>query len=174
MESDDEQDLLEVRGGSLILTKDGDTCKPSSDSFQCDRIRNTREGGKDAYAVYHGKHLTMGTANDQITKKEPFLNNINFVSRFAMLLFGGNIEVNKNCLVVVDEWLKFKVDDNVRSEKVPDKGHVNTALIHELRKELDNVLLRHIVRESMSTQEGKMEEIDEKVIQVVRQLLSSD
>ena len=90
-----------------------------------------------------------------------------------MLLFGGNIEVNKKCLVV-DEWLKFKVDDNVRSEKVPDKGHVNTVLIHKFRKELDNVLLWHIVRESMSTQEGRMEEIDERVIQVVRQMLSSD
>ena len=30
------------------------------------------------------------------------------------------------------------------------------------------------MRGSMSTQEGKMEEIDERVIQVVRQLLSSD
>ena len=40
--------------------------------------------------------------------------------------------MNKNCLVV-DGWLKqFKVDDNASSEKVPDKGHVNTVLIQEL------------------------------------------
>lgn len=166
---------LRIRGGFLI-TKDGDKCKPSSDSFQCDRIRNAGEGGNDAYAVYHGKHLTLGTVNngisDQRNNQDPFLNNINFVNRFAILLFGGNVEVNKNCLVV-DEWLKFKVDDadTSKSDKVPDKGQVNAVLINELRKELDNVLLRHIMKERVTNQGDRLEEECERVIQVVRQLL---
>ncbi len=172
---------LRIRGGFLI-TKNGDRCKASSDSFQCDRIRNAREGGKDAYAVYHGKHMTIGTTstndnnnNDQRRKQDPFLSNINFVSRFAILLFGGNIEVQKNCLIV-DEWLKFKVGDDAESkaEKVPDKGQVNAVLIHELRKELDNVLLRHIMRERVRTTSSSVDHLEqecERVIQVVRQLL---
>ncbi len=163
-----------IRGGRLI-TKDGNSCKPSSSSFQAEGIRNASESGKDRYAVYHGKHLSIsaGSAKDPRIKQEPFLSDVNFVSRFAILLFGGEIDVQKN-IIFVDEWLKFKVDDEKSSdaEKVSDKGRVNAVLLSELRKELDAVMLDNIIRSRMHTQER----IDdsEKIIRVIRALLSSE
>jgi len=186
-----------VRYGRLI-TKEGDSCRASSSSFQGKRIKNASESGKDVYAVYHSKHCTVGTTQtatikekDNIHKEKNqdiFLSEINFVSRFAILLFGGQIEVQKN-YILVDEWLKFKVhnDDSSRpniddrmktktskeskssSEKVAYRS--NAILIQELRKELDNVLLKRIMSER--TQNGDvLEDECKNVIDVVNKLLS--
>lgn len=141
-----------VRGGRL-LTKDGDVCRPSSSSFQADRVRDAHENGGDAYAVFHGKHRTIGAENNKAAgangkpgtpspiknqqQKEVFLSEVNFVSRFALLLFGGELEVRDTALIV-DDWLKFKVGER-------GGGTSGAVLIRELRKELDTVMLRHIM-----------------------------
>lgn len=160
-----------------LITKNGDSCRPSSSSFQLDQIRNCSESGSDAYAVYHGKHVTIGagkSANDLKKKQEPFISDINFVSRFAILLFGGQTVVEHNCLIV-DDWLKFKVDDiSDDSQKISDKNKVNAILIDEVRKELDNVMLKRI----MYNGNGNLKENDgddgsEQVINVVKTLLAS-
>jgi len=127
--------------------------------------------------VYHGKHVTIGagkSANDLKKKQEPFISDINFVSRFAILLFGGQTVVKQNCLIV-DDWLKFKVDDiSDDSQKISDKNKVNAILIDEVRKELDNVMLKRI----MYNGNGNLKENDgddgsEQVINVVKTLLAS-
>jgi hypothetical protein len=145
------------RGGKL-LTKDGDICRPSSSSFQMERVRNAAEEGKDTYAVFHSKHRSLGANN---SSGEVFLSEVNFVSRFALLLFGGNLEVHNNALIV-DGWLKFKVGD---------KGTASALLIQELRTELDNVMLRHIM-----SKEGDKELEHEcgQVMELVRKILAEE
>jgi hypothetical protein len=163
-----------------LITKEGDSCRASSSSFQCQRIKNAAESGKDAYAVYHSKHRSIGTStNSSSTKNQraaqqtmTFLSEINFVSRFAILLFGGEIQVQKNYLLV-DEWLKFKVVDDTSTSSKENGGEkvvgreANALLIQELRRELDNVLLKRIVSEHN-------EEECERVVDVVRKLLSEE
>jgi HrpA-like RNA helicase len=165
-----------IRGGRLI-TQDGSLCKASSNSFQKDRIRDASENGKDAYAVYHSKHRIIGVANSEPkAKEEPFLSNINFVPRFAVLLFGGNIEVKKNCLIL-DKWLKFKVDDmESNSDKISEKCQINAILIKELRKEIDQVILKQISKVKMCHKSDliKFEKECENVIRVIRMLLVQD
>ena len=158
-----------VRGGRLI-TKDGDVCKASSSSFQTDRLWIAKEEGRDAYAVYHAKHRTVGVD----TKPTPsagqadiYLNEVNFISRYALLLFSGNVEL-KDTALVMDGWLKFKV-----GEKGSKTGAI---LILELRKELDNVMTRHI------ESSGDSDDVDgeamrtecQRVLQIVRKLLQDE
>ena len=158
-----------TRGGRLI-TKDGDVCKASSSSFQTDRLWIAKEEGRDAYAVYHAKHRTVGVD----TKPTPsagqadiYLYEVNFVSRYALLLFSGNVEL-KDTALVMDGWLKFKV-----GEKGSKTGAI---LILELRKELDNVMTRHI------ESSGDSDEVDgeatrtecQRVLQIVRKLLQDE
>ena len=147
-----------------LITKNGDSCKASSSSFQQERLKRAREEGKDAYAVYHSKHLFIGSTDEsQRTIQQIFLSEINFVSRFAIILFGGQIEVRKNFLLV-DEWLKFKVADEEESKSA---SQINAVLIQELRRELDNTLLIRIAGE---LGHGKYE----RVIGTVRRLLSEE
>jgi hypothetical protein len=161
-----------------LITKNGDCCRPSSSSFQLERIRNCSESGSDAYAVYHGKHVTIGTsadANDDRKKQEPFLSDINFVPRFAILLFGGQINVKENSLIV-DDWLKFKVVDDLSedTQKLSDKTRVNAILVNEVRKELDNVMSKRIIYSgSSSCSEDGDDDESERVISVVKTLLTS-
>ncbi len=161
-----------------LVTKDGESCRASSNSFQVQRIKNASEGGKDRYAVYHCKHRTVGAINNTSSSgknghgmKLTFLSEVNFVSRFAILLFGGEIEVQKN-YVLVDNWLKFKVLDDRDlgggSDKKAVASQANAILIQELRRELDNVLLRRIIN-----QQGD-DVFCERVIQVVRKLLTEE
>ena len=161
-----------------LITKNGDCCRPSSSSFQLERIRNCSESGSDAYAVYHGKHVTIGTsadANDVRKKQEPFLSDINFVPRFAILLFGSQINVKENSLIV-DDWLKFKVVDDLSedTQKLSDKTRVNAILVNEVRKELDNVMSKRIIYSGSSccSEDGDDDE-SERVISVVKTLLTS-
>jgi hypothetical protein len=144
--------------GGRLLTKDGDECRPSSSSFQMQRIRNAAESGKDAYAVFHAKHRSVGTGHQQ---GQVFLSEVNFVSRFALLLFGGELEVQNNALIV-DGWLKFKVGE---------KGTSNAVLIQELRYQLDNIMVGHIASKE---KDSMWEEDCQQVVDVVRQLLAQE
>lgn len=160
-----------IRGGRLI-TKNGDSCRPSPSSFQADRVRNVGESGKDVYAVYHGKNVILGANADRI-KPEPFLSDVNFVSRFAIVLFGGDIEVKKNCLIV-DNWLKFKIQDSVDSEKqLADKNLVNAIMLNELKKEIDQLIVKDMLSDRAQLSGGGLADECEQVIQVVRTLLNS-
>jgi len=147
--------------GRRLLTKDvagGETCLPDFSSFQRDRVKNASEVGKDVYAVYHGTHRSvnpagfetprqggrsMGTHRGGSTPPSSsclLLSEVNFVSRLALLLFGGGeMDVRDDGALVVDDWLKFKVGSE-RSGY--DAGGL---LIRELRVELERVLLRRIV-----------------------------
>ena len=88
-----------------------------------------------------------------------FLNEVNFVSRYALLLFAGSVET-RGTAIVLDGWLKFKVGE---------KSRTGAILIVELRKELDNVMTRHIA----STDRTDVETYEDckRVLQVVRKLL---
>ena len=44
-----------------------------------------------------------------------FLSEVNFVSNFALLLFGGELELVNNT-IIVDKWLKFKVSSDEEGE----------------------------------------------------------
>lgn len=142
--------------GGRLLTKEGDSCRPQSGSFQRQRISKAAETGKDAHAVYHNKHRSIGTGSQPA---EVFLSEVNFVSRFALLLFGGELEVINNA-IVVDGWLKFKIGD---------KGVAGSVLLLALRNELDSSMLHHIVcRGEEDMQESRT------LMAVVRQLLAEE
>ena len=154
-----------LRGGHLI-TKDGNVCKARTSSFQAERLTNANETGKDAYAVFHAKHRTIGTdAKTTVggTQADVFLSEVNFVSRFALLLFAGQVELKDNA-IILDGWLKFKVGEK--------KGKTNAILILELRKELDNVMTRHIQRGNKLDKETYNE--CQRVLQIVRKLLQDE
>ena len=119
--------------GGRLLTKEGNVCRPQSQSFQRSRIQRAAESGKDAYAVYHTKHQSVGTKASEV-----FLSEVNFVSRYALLLFGGELEIVKNA-VIVDGWLKFKVDGS-------ETSLAGAVLLLALRDELDASLLRQIAK----------------------------
>lgn len=183
-------DKHRIRGGKLVI-KGGDTFVPSSSSFQRDRVRNAK---KDTYAVFLSKHQnvgsTSGTNTTSASKKSTaatpfsFLSEVNFVSRFSLLLFGGDIVVRDNCLIV-DGWLKFKVtvretDDSNGETKKKKKGGGGSSeayaiLIRELRKELDIVMLEYIgsngiEKERRVVLDGRCK----RVIDVVKHLLADE
>lgn len=150
-----EKGKLTMKGGRLI-TKSSEICRPSSSSFQSARVRNASETGKDAYAVFHSKHRTVGTS---ARVGEVFLSEVNFVSRYALMLFGGELQVRKNALIV-DEWLKFKIGDDKKAGAV---------LIQALRRDIDAVLLKHM--ESGSAKVTVKQECED-VLNFVQTLLS--
>jgi len=155
------------RGGKL-LTSDGDECRPSSSSFQHKRVRDASEKGKDAYAVYRAKHRTLGA----VKHRAPgiFLSEVNFVSKFALLLFGGELELIKNA-IIVDGWLKFKISDDGESKGKTEVD--NAVLILSLRSLMDDVMNEHVV-ESCSSLEVRVKMIKrhQKIIEVVRKILA--
>ncbi|KAL7456499.1 hypothetical protein ACHAWC_007988 [Mediolabrus comicus] len=162
--------------GGRLLTKDGDICKPSSSSFQRKRVATAAEHGKDAYAVYHTKHRTIGVvglAGPRQRPRETFLSEVNFVSKFSLLLFGGQLELVKNA-IIIDGWFKFKVSDDGEN----NKGSVidNAVLILSLREALDKVILEHVIGTSLVSPEEKsaMIERHKRIIGVVRQILSEE
>ena len=167
--------------GGRLYTNNGDECRPQSNSFQRKRVQQAAETGKDAYAVYHAKHRSIGTVTPTSSSghrpPEVFLTEVNFVSRFALLLFGGELEIVKNA-IIVDGWLKFKVSGD--GEKSKTTGGVNNTvynavLILSLRERLDKIILEHVLDTCASPAEkSKMSERHNSVIQVVRKLLSEE
>jgi len=163
--------------GGRLLTKEGEVCRPQSNSFQRKRVQEAAEIGKDAYAVFHSKQKIIGTAATSPASSgiqrppEVFLTEVNFVSRFALLLFGGNLRIVKNA-IIVDDWLKFKVSsDDKKGAAVID----NAILILALREALDEVVLEHVLETSCSPEKKEaMMERHKAVIQVVRKLLSEE
>jgi hypothetical protein len=174
------------RGGRLY-TNDGDECRPQSNSFQRKRLQQAAETGKDAYAVYHAKHRSIGTESSSSTggqrqrPPEVFLTEVNFVSRFALLLFGGDLEIVKNA-IIVDGWLKFKVsgDGNKAAPKKGGNGNTvdNAVLILALREKLDEMILEHVLESSATSRPGENSKLSSErhqgVIRVVRKLLSEE
>jgi len=160
--------------GGQLLTNESDACRPSSNSFQRKRVKQASETGKDAYAVYHAKHRTIGTVTPGMQKRPPetFLSEVNFVSKFALLLFGGKLDLVKNA-IIVDGWLKFKVSDD--GEK-GSRGDVDNAiLILSIRELLDNIILEHVVETFSSLEEkSKMIARHKSIIDVVRKLLADE
>ena len=162
-----------LKAGKL-LTKENDACRPSSNSFQGKRVKNASEIGKDVYAVYHSKHQTIN-ATSQAGKhvSETFLSEVNFISKFTLLLFGGRLELVNNALIV-DDWLKFKVSN---SDGDKSKGGTvnNAVLIISLRTLLDDLILEH-VQETFSPDDKKTEMVlrHKRVIDVVRKLISDE
>eukprot|EP00977_Amphora_coffeiformis_P028185 scaffold34803_cov199-Amphora_coffeaeformis.AAC.1 len=149
--------------GGRLLTKAGDTCRPHIQSFQRPRVQRAAETGKDAYAVYHSQHRTLATSLSSSRRPpEVTLSDVNFISRYALLLFSGELQMEKNA-VILDEWLKFKI-----GEKELQGG----VLLLALRDTLDANLLRQISgeRESGPT---SMDE-DDDILQVVRTLLQDE
>lgn len=160
--------------GGRLLTKDGDVCRPQMQSFQSTRVQKAAETGKDAYAVYHNKHRSLGTGNNR-SGGEVFLSEVNFVSRYALLLFSGELEIVKNA-IVLDGWLKFKIGE---------KSVAGAVLLLALRDELDQSLLQQISRENNSNggEHGdddddlarqKEQEDTKELMNVVRQLLAEE
>ena len=172
--------------GGRLYTNDGDECRPQSNSFQRKRLQQASETGKDAYAVYHAKHRSIGTVSatgggQRGRPPEVYLTEVNFVSRFALLLFGGNLEIVKNA-IILDGWLKFKVsgDGEQSSSKKGSGGDTvdNAVLILSLREKLDDMILAHVLESSAAQKsEGNPTlhlERHRGIIKVVRKLLSEE
>lgn len=176
--------------GGRLYTNNGDECRPQSNSFQRKRVQQASESGKDAYGVYHSKHRsigtssTVGTGTHQRRPPEVFVTELNFVSRFALLLFGGELEIVKNALIV-DGWLKFKVSgekggNNKNGASTSTNGTIdNAVLIVTLKERLDQIILDYIVIGSCSTANNQEEKVRlserrTSIINVVRKLLSEE
>eukprot|EP00986_Skeletonema_menzelii_P013094 scaffold7435_cov74-Skeletonema_menzelii.AAC.10 len=161
--------------GGRLLTKDGEICRPSSSSFQRKRVNAAAENGKDAYAIYHAKHTSIGAVGVGGQRQRPpetFLSEVNFVSKFSLLLFGGQLELVKNA-IIIDGWLKFKVGDDTESKK--GSAIDNAVLILSLRDALDKVILEHVVETFASSEEKlSMMKRHKQIIEVVRQILSEE
>jgi hypothetical protein len=162
--------------GGRLLTKDGEVSRPSPSSFQRKRVAAAAENGKDAYAIYHAKHRTIGAVGvgGQMQRPpETFLSEVNFVSKFSLLLFGGQLELVKNA-IIIDSWLKFKISDDGGESR---KGNSvdNAVLILSLRDVLDKVILEHVV-ETFASSEAKstMMKRHKRNIEVVRQILCEE
>jgi hypothetical protein len=103
------------------------------------------------------------------------LTEVNFVSRFALILFGGDLEIVRNA-IIVDGWLKFKVDnddndDNKRKKSSPSSAD-NTVLILAVQEVLDNMILEHVLEACSSPkQKAAMMERHQDTTRVVRMLL---
>ena len=161
------------KGGGKLLTNDSkDTCRPSSSSFQRTRVQRASKSGTDAYAVFHSKHRSLGTSTPGNKRPpETFLSEVNFVSKFALILFGGELELVKNA-IIVDKWLKFKVSSDDESGSGA-KG--NAVLILTLRELLDRVILEHVVETFLSPEDKtKMIDRHSRIIKVVRMILSDE
>mmetsp|Transcript_21322 Transcript_21322/g.29889 ORF Transcript_21322/g.29889 Transcript_21322/m.29889 type:complete len:1175 (+) Transcript_21322:40-3564(+) len=122
-----------------MITRDGISCKPSASSFQKNRVLEASNCGKDTYVVYHSKHQVNRTdriaRESSLTLNEYFLSEVNFVPRYSLLLFSGKIEAF-DYFLIFDGWLKFRVGE---------KGGGSALLIVEFRKELENMILKHLV-----------------------------
>ena len=149
------------RGGARLLTKTGEMCRASSDSFQVDRLRAASEAGKDAYAVFHSKHQSIGT-NDR--PSQVYLSEVNFVPRYALLLFSGDLVIQGNC-IILDGWLKFKIGS-------ADKDRAGGALlIHALRQELDQMVLAYVAGSEASRQQASKRQT---LLKIIRRLLERE
>jgi ATP-dependent RNA helicase DHX29 len=168
------------RGGRL-LTKEGDVCRPHFSSFQRTRIQQAAEVGRDAYAVFHAKQKIIGTAANGSARRsgsavekpqEVLLTEVNFVSRFALLLFGSELHIVKNA-IIVDGWLKFKVtstnDDN------DARALENAVLLVSLREAVDKVVSDHVMNTNANKDRKQVMMARQKsVIQVIRKLLAEE
>ena len=148
--------------GGRLLTKEGDSCRPQMQSFQRNRVQNAAETGKDAYAVYHTKYRSVGTGN---RVGEVVLSEVNFVPRYALLLFSGDLEIVKNA-VILDGWLKFKIGE--------EKLATGAVLLLALRKELDMSLLQQI-SQNAANEDGEKDKVStNELMHVVLQLLAEE
>ncbi len=118
--------------------------------------------------MYHAKHRSLGTV--KFRAPVIFLSEVNFVSKFALLLFGGELELIKNA-IIVDGWLKFKISDDGESKGKREVD--NAVLILSLRSLLDDVMNEHVI-ESCSSSEVKikMTKRHRRIIEVVRKILA--
>ena len=101
-----------------LMTSDGFLCVPSSSSFQRDRVNDVSSSGRDAYVVFHSRHRVESSNNSCTNTSTTYLTELTFVSRFAVLLFGGKslhlsgglVGTSRYNECVLDGWLKFRVD----------------------------------------------------------------
>eukprot|EP00978_Attheya_sp_CCMP212_P000283 scaffold524_cov55-Attheya_sp.AAC.1 len=174
-------------GGGKLLTKDGILCKPHPSSFQAKRVQQAAVTGKDAYVVFHAKHRNLsvnpatapaavGVVGSDVTQPEqaPSLNQVNFVSRFALMLFGGDLSIQREKkAILVDEWLKFKVV-NRSDDKNSNNPALNVALISEFRVKLDNFLLRCVAGNNSDSSHEHLQQQHDQIIGVICTLLSEE
>lgn len=110
----------------------------------------------------------------KVQPRRSYLSEVNFVSKkISPLLFGGQLELVKNA-IIIDGWLKFKVSDDGRESR---KGSAvdNAVLILSLRDVLDRVILEHVVETFASSEEkSTMMKRHKRIIEVVRQILSEE
>ena len=126
--------VRDKKKGAKLLTRDGEMCTPDSTSFQRDRLKNAKSEGRDVYATYMTK-FSITSASETTLNRYLFLTQVNFVSRYALILFGGNVVIKENALII-DNWLKFKVGR--------EGSKYGAFLIHSFRQVLDNLILRRV------------------------------
>eukprot|EP00956_Cyclotella_meneghiniana_P023885 scaffold47280_cov66-Cyclotella_meneghiniana.AAC.1 len=156
--------LIRDSKSGKLLTKENEACQPSSDSFQRKRVKYASQTGRDAYAVYHAKYQTIGVTSEAQNQPRIFLSEVNFVNKFTLLLFGGDLELANNALIV-DGWLKFKVDGNKEKSKGGDLN--NAVLILSLRKIIDDLILEHV-------EQMIMVDIHKRTIDTIRLLIAQE
>ena len=156
--------LIRDSKSGKLLTKENEACQPSSDSFQRKRVKYASQTGRDAYAVYHAKYQTIGVTSEAQNQPRIFLSEVNFVNKFTLLLFGGDLELANNSLIV-DGWLKFKVDGNKEKSKGGDLN--NAVLILSLRKIIDDLILKHV-------EQMIMVDIHKRTIDTIRLLIAQE
>jgi hypothetical protein len=86
--------------------------------------------GKDAYTVFHSMFRSVNKTGEGQT----YLDQVNFVSRFSLLLFGGELGVDGS-KVSVGGFLKFKIGSG---------GEDGAVMVKGLRKVIEKVMLERL------------------------------
>jgi len=158
------------KGGKFVTKGSLELSRVTSSSFQADRLKNCAENGSDAYVCFTHKFRIIGSETSEPVSKdrrksqnksETFLCDINFVPRWTIILFGGNLELRKNA-VIIDKWLKFKIGDEGSKEDY-------AVLVKALKQELDLTFLAKIGNNSPAVSEKH-----KRLIEIVVILLSEN
>ena len=148
------------RKGGRLLTPDNELTQPHPSSFQFGRVKEASSSGKDAYTTFLSKGRSVGVGG-----REPltYLHRVDFVGRFAILLFGGRLSV-EGSHIIVDRFLKFNIGSG---------GESSSILINELRTLCDDMML------ALISSSGQAERVVERAFNmnfaaVLSRLMASD
>ncbi|KIW03696.1 uncharacterized protein PV09_05011 [Verruconis gallopava] len=107
-------------------------------------------------------NTTFMTFFEKISTSKIFLRNVTPVNAYAVMMFGGGVEVDTYGRgVVVDGWIRLKGWARIG------------VLVGRLRKMLDRVLEERIERPGLAVG-GNGEDVDQEIVRVVRKLIELD
>jgi hypothetical protein len=154
---------LYVRVSGEIPSNASDKKNESTTAFRC--AIDQQDVQREERVFFHPSSSMFGVGkfrcpwlvyHDLMRTSKPYLRGVTECSAYALLLFGGNIEVQaSNNLIILDDWVRLSASARIG------------ALIGGLRQKVDDLLLAKVANPTWNITES-----DE--IQLVIELLLSD